>query len=270
MNIMKSKVVFIGAGNMAEAMVRGMVTADFCAAEKIVMTDIDPDRLADLEEEYEVTISTNNGVVEQAEIVVLAVKPQILEEVLYEIAPVLQKETLIISIAAGVLCSKIENKLQREPRVVRVMPNMPALIGQGAAAIAAGTCANEADLVVAEALLSCVGLTIRVEEEDLDAVTALSGSGPAYVFYLIEAMLDAAKQMGLKSDIAELLTLQTVEGAVRLIKDFGESATLLRERVTSKGGTTEAAIHTLDQKGVKLAFIHALQAAKARSTELSR
>jgi pyrroline-5-carboxylate reductase len=266
---MESKVVFIGAGNMAEAIVSGMVAGNFCAPEKIIMTDVRPDRLSDLENEYDIMTSTDNRVVENAEIVVLSVKPQVMADVLREIAPVLQEETLLISIAAGISCSNIEAELENERRVVRVMPNTPALIGQGAAAIAAGTYADEADLEVAEAILQCVGLTVRVEEKELDAVTALSGSGPAYVFYLLEAMLEAAEELGLEKETARSLALQTVEGAARLMKDSGESAKTLRERVTSKGGTTEAAIHTLNDENVKGAVVKALKAAFDRSVELS-
>lgn len=268
--IMESKVVFVGAGNMAEAIVSGMVAAEFCAPEKIVLTDIRPERLADLESEYGVSTSTDNSVVKNAEIVVLAVKPQVMDEVLQTIAPVLRKETLVISIAAGIPSSKIETALGEGVRVVRVMPNTPALIGQGASALAAGSLADEADLEVAEAILSCVGLTVRVQESQIDAVTALSGSGPAYVFYLLEAMLNAAREMGLETETARALALQTVEGASRLMKDSGEEAAELRAKVTSKGGTTEAAIRSMEESGVKEAIVKALKAAQARSVELSK
>ena len=269
MSIMESKVVFVGAGNMAEAIVSGMVAAEFCAPEKIVMTDIRPERLADLEEEYGVSISTDNDVVKNAEIVVLAVKPQVLPDVLAGMAPVLRKETLVVSIAAGVTSAKIESLLGDQTRVVRVMPNTPALIGQGASAVAGGSNADEADLDIAEEILNCVGLTVRVDEKDIDAVTALSGSGPAYVFYLLEGMLAAAEKMGLDADVARKLALKTVEGSARLMADTGEAPAELRAKVTSKGGTTEAACRTLDEKGVKEAVISALQAARTRSKELS-
>jgi len=267
--IMESKVVFIGAGNMAEAIVSGMVAAAFCAPEKIVLTDIRPERLEELEEEYGVRTSTDNSVVKNAEIVVLSVKPQVMDGVLEAMAPFLRKETLVISIAAGIPSSKIEGALGEGARVVRVMPNTPALVGQGASALAAGSLADEADLEVAEAILGCVGLTVRVDEKQLDAVTALSGSGPAYVFYLLEAMLTAADEMGLERQTARSLALQTVEGAARLMKDSGEDAADLRAKVTSRGGTTEAAIKSMDESGVKQAVISALKAAKARSEELS-
>jgi len=268
-SIMESKVVFIGAGNMAEAIVSGMEANGFCAIEKIVMTDLRTDRLHEMEKKYSIETSAHNRVVENAEMVVLAVKPQVLAAVLKEIAPFLKEETLLISIAAGISCAKIEAALEGNPRVVRVMPNTPALVGQGAAAIAAGTFADQADMEVTKALLQCVGLTVCVEEKDLDAVTALSGSGPAYVFYLLEAMLAAAEEMGLEKKTARALALQTVEGAARLMKDSGESATALRERVTSKGGTTEAAIYTLNDENVKEAVLKALKAAHHRSVELS-
>lgn len=268
--IMESKVVFVGAGNMAEAIVSGMVAAEFCAPEKIVLTDIRPERLADLEKEYGVSTTVDNSVVRNAEIVVLAVKPQVLAEVLKEMAPVFRKETLVISIAAGIPTAKIEESLGGGVRVVRVMPNTPALIGQGASALAAGALADKADLEVAETILGCVGLTVRVDERQIDAVTALSGSGPAYVFYLLEAMLAAADEMGLEKETARTLALQTVEGAARLMKDSGEEAAELRAKVTSKGGTTEAAIKSMDGSGVKEAIVNALKAAQARSIELSQ
>jgi len=270
MSIMKSKVVFIGAGNMAEAIVSGMVAAKFCAPGKIVLTDIRTERLAELEAKHGVSTSTDNRVVKDAEIVVLSVKPQVMDDVLKGIAPLLRKETLVISIAAGIPAAKIEDVLEEGVRVVRVMPNTPALIGQGASALAAGSLADEADMEVAESILQCIGLTVRVEENQIDAVTALSGSGPAYVFYLLEAMLAAADDMGLEKETARTLALQTVEGAARLMKDSGEEASELRIKVTSKGGTTEAAIKSMDESGVKAAIVNALKAAQARSIELSQ
>lgn len=269
MSIMESKVVFVGAGNMAEAIVSGMVAGGFCAPEKIVMTDIRPDRLVDLEQEYGVRTSQRNDGVQNAEIVVLAVKPQVMTDVLEEMAAHLNPETLVISIAAGIPSAKIEKMLGGKPRVVRVMPNTPALVGQGASAIAAGTHADEADLDVTEAILNCVGLTVRVDEKQMDVVTALSGSGPAYVFYLLEGMLTAAEEMGLEPATARRLALKTVEGAARLMTDTGEDAAALRTKVTSKGGTTEAAIHALNDANMKGAIIKAVKAAKARSQELS-
>lgn len=266
---MEPNIVFIGAGNMAEAIVSGMIASDFCAPEKMILTDIRPTQLANLKKKYGVLISADNCVVETARIVVLAVKPQAMMEALKGIAPVLHRETLVISIAAGIRASKIEAALGGGHRIVRVMPNTPALIGQGASAIAGGSHTTEADLEVAERILGCVGLTVRVEEKDLDAVTALSGSGPAYVFYLLEGMLAAAEKMGLDKKTARMLALKTVEGSARLMNDSGEAADALRAKVASKGGTTEEAIRTLDEAGVKDALIAALLAAQKRSIELS-
>lgn len=268
MSDMKSNVVFIGAGNMAEAIVRGMVDASFCAPKQIVLTDVRPERLADLKADLGVEVSTDFRVVEAANVVVLAIKPQVMDDVLKSISPFLCKETLVISIAAGVPSATIQSALGGV-RVVRVMPNTPALIGRGAAGIAAGALAAEADLEVAEAILGCVGLTERVAEKDLDAVTAVSGSGPAYVFYLLESMLCAADEMGLDPEAARTLALQTVEGAARLMKETGESAADLRAKVTSKGGTTAAAIQAMERAGVKRAIVDALHAARDRSIELS-
>ncbi|MDK2858177.1 MAG: pyrroline-5-carboxylate reductase [Verrucomicrobiota bacterium] len=270
MSVMESKVVFIGAGNMAEAIVSGMVAAGFCEPDKIIMTDIRPERLDDLGAQYGVSVSVDNRVVRNAEIVLLAVKPQVLNEVLKGIARDLREETLVISIVAGIPTSKIETLLGGRRRVIRVMPNTPALIGMGASALAAGINATEADLEVTESILGCVGITARVEEKDIDAVTALSGSGPAYVFYLLEAMLAAAERMGLDRKTARQLALQTVEGSARLMADSGEEAADLRAKVTSKGGTTEAAVRSLDKAGVRDAIIQALLAAQKRSIELSQ
>lgn len=269
MAVMESKVVFVGAGNMAEAIVSGMVAAGFCAPEKIVMTDVRADRLEDLSKEYGVSVSNSNRAVRNAEIVILSVKPQVMNKILGEIAPDLRPETLVVSIAAGIPAVKIETALGGKRRVVRVMSNTPALVGQGASAIAAGANADEADLEVTETILGCVGLTVRVKESELDAVTALSGSGPAYVFYLLEGMLAAAGKMGLDKRTARKLALKTVEGAARLMDDSGETAEALRAKVTSKGGTTEAAIRLLDEAGVQDAIVQALLAAQKRSVELS-
>ena len=269
MSIMESKVVFIGSGNMAEAIVSGMVRAKFCAPEKIVLTDLREERLTEMSTRLGVSISTDKSVVANAEIVVLAVKPQGMNAAMEELRPFLKKEALLVSIAAGIHTDQIEQAIGDGTRVVRVMPNTPALIGKGASAVAAGSLADEADLEVTEAILGCAGLTVRVDEKDMDAVTALSGSGPAYIFYLFEAMMDASAEMGLDYETARTLLLQTVEGSACLLKESGEDAADLRAKVTSKGGTTHAAITSMETSGVKPAIITALQAAKARSEELS-
>ncbi len=261
-------ITFIGAGNMAEAIVAGIVNQRLVNAADVCVTDISEERLGLFESKYGVeTSSSNASAVAQADVIVLAVKPQIFPSVWPEIESALKADAVVVSIMAGVPSKKIAG--DKPIRVVRVMPNTPALVGEGAAGIAAGEFAAKADLVVAEQIMSAVGTAVIVKEEELDAVTALSGSGPAYVFYLLEGMLAAAEQMGLEQAISRELALSTVIGAAKLMKETGEEADALRTKVTSKGGTTHAAISTMEERGVKDAIIAALLAAQARSKELA-
>ena len=262
------KITFIGAGNMAEAIVAGIVKHNMVNAADIFVTDISEDRLIHFSMKYDVSTSDDNPIaVEQADVVVLAVKPQVFPEIWPEIETALKPDALVVSIMAGIPSAKIANG--KPIRVVRVMPNTPSLVGQGAAGIAAGKCATDADLEIAVKLLSAVGVAKVVKEAEIDAVTALSGSGPAYVFYLLESMLEAADQMGLEKGVSRELALSTVIGAASLMKESGEEATDLRAKVTSKGGTTHAAITTLEERGVKDSVVAALLAAQARSKELA-
>lgn len=253
---------------MAEAIVAGIVDKKVVAADNICVTDISELRLRHFVEKYATETSPNNPeAVDQANVVVLAIKPQVFPDVWPEIVEALNPETLVISIMAGVPSAKIEGG--KPIRVVRVMPNTPALVGEGAAGIAAGKHATEKDLELAQTILGSVGATVVVEEEDLHAVTALSGSGPAYVFYLLEGMLEAADRMEMEKNISRELALATVIGAARLMQETGEEAGALRKKVTSKGGTTAAAIQTLEDRGVKESIVAALLAAQARSKELA-
>ena len=262
-------IVFVGAGNMAEAIVSGLLKEKLYSPEEVFMTDISEERLTQLFSKYGVSTSSYNPIaVAQGDVVVLSVKPQVFPEVWDEIKDELKPNALVVSIMAGIPTAKIEGG--ESIRVVRVMPNTPALIGEGAAGIAAGKYATDEDLRLVEKIMASVGFARVVPEQDLDAVTALSGSGPAYLFYLLEGMLEAAEKMGLSSDIARELAIQTVTGAAELVKETGESPEALRQKVTSKGGTTAAAIETLDAHGVKEAIVEALLAAQARSQELSR
>jgi pyrroline-5-carboxylate reductase len=262
------KITFIGAGNMAEALVSGIVGKSVCPAGDLCVTDIDEVRLQYFIKKYGVHTSLDNSVaVADADVVVLSVKPQIFPVVWPEIEKALNPDALVISIMAGIPSRKIANG--NPTRVVRVMPNTPSLIGEGAAGISAGEFAHESDLKTAGELMGAVGTTVVVKEEEIDAVTALSGSGPAYVFYLLEGMLEAADQMGLEKGVSRELALATVMGAAKLMLDSGEEAGALRAKVTSKGGTTAAALDTLDERGVKDAVIAALRAAQARSKELA-
>jgi len=262
------KLTFIGAGNMAEALVAGIVGKQVSPAEDLCVTDISEERLQHLSGKYGVGTSLDNpAAVAGADVVVLSVKPQIFPAVWPEIAGALKSDALVISIMAGIPSQKIAGG---DPiRVVRVMPNTPSLVGEGAAGIAAGEFATATDLQIAEKLMGAVGVTVIVKETEIDAVTALSGSGPAYVFYLLEGMLAAADQMGLEKGISRELALATVIGAAKLMKETGEDADVLRKKVTSKGGTTEAALNTMEERGVKDSVVAALLAAQARSRELA-
>ncbi|VGO22555.1 Pyrroline-5-carboxylate reductase [Pontiella sulfatireligans] len=253
---------------MAEAIVAGIVGNEVVQVEDVCVTDISETRLEHFESGYGVRTSANNaGAVADADVVVLSVKPQIFPAVWPEIEASLKPDALVVSIMAGIPSAKIASG--KPVRVVRVMPNTPSLVGEGAAGIAAGEFATEADLELACKLLGAVGVAKIVKEEEIDAVTALSGSGPAYVFYLLESMLEAADAMGLEKGISRELALATVIGAAKLMQESGEEAAELRRKVTSKGGTTAAGINTLEERGVKDSVIAALLAAQARSKELA-
>ena len=264
------RLVFIGAGNMAEALVNGVLKSGVVSADRITVTDVLQERLDYLAGTYGVHGSTDNRVaVAGAEIVVLAVKPQILQEVLAGLKPSLPGDALVVSIAAGIRAAAIESGLQQGQRVVRVMPNTPCLVGRGVSAIAPGSHAKGNDVATAHLLLEAVGVVVEVGEAELDAVTALSGSGPAYVFYFIEAMLAAGREFGLDDEKARLLVTGTFEGAARLVAESGEDPAELRRRVTSKGGTTERALGVFDESEVSGILHRAIRAAFERSKELA-
>lgn len=268
---MSERIVFIGAGNMAEALVRGLVGPGGRSPGTLVVTDPRAERCAFFWERFGVRgLSDNAAAVQGADVVVLAVKPQVMGEVLGGLTSALPVQARLVSIAAGIRCATIEAVFAHQPSVVRVMPNTPALVGQGVSALCPGRWAREADLVQAEALLRPVGTVVRVEESQMDAVTALSGSGPAYVFYLMESMLRAAAELGLAPAVARQLVYQTVAGAAALAADSTEAPEVLRARVTSKGGTTAAAIGLMDERGVCDALAAAVRAAHRRAGELSR
>jgi pyrroline-5-carboxylate reductase len=264
------KIAFIGAGNMAEALISGIIEESIWGPRNILITDIRPERLDELEDTYGVQPHTAADAIAAADIIVLAVKPQQLPDLLQDIASEINlQEQCILSIAAGVKTVTIEDALGEGARVVRAMPNTPALVGHGAAALCGGQWAREEDLERAEIMLKAVGMVAQVDETDMDAVTAVSGSGPAYVFYLIEAMQAAAEELGLEADKARELILATVTGAAKLCEETQLSASQLRQRVTSKGGTTAAALAVLEEKGVGEILQAAIKAARDRSIELS-
>lgn len=266
---MNTKTVFIGGGNMAEALLQGMVQSGEVDTASTVVTDVREERLTELAEQFGVSTATDNSrAVDGASIIWLCVKPQQMESVLTPLKGCAPK-ALFVSIAAGVPTSRMEEWLGAQTRVVRVMPNTPALVQQGAAGISAGTHATPDDIQQVERAMRCVGKTVVLPESDLHAVTALSGSGPAYVFYLIEAMLSAGEELGLEPTQARELAVQTIIGAGKLMEASSDPAAELRARVTSKGGTTAAAIAAFDQAGVADGLKHGILAAASRSRELA-
>jgi len=258
-------IAFIGAGNMGEALIRGLLAAGTVKPHQIIATDIRPDRLELLQRTFGIRTARD---IPQADIFLLAVKPQQMSDVLSVLRP--QSSALFISIAAGIPTARIEKELTGQPRVIRVMPNTPALVGAGAAALCKGGYATEEDLAAAESILAAVGITVRTEEAHLDAVTALSGSGPAYIFYVTEALIKAGIDAGLREDVARRLMIQTVLGAGKLMVETGELPEELRKKVTSPGGTTEAALKVMFDRKLADTLAEAVQAATRRGRDLSR
>jgi pyrroline-5-carboxylate reductase len=262
-------IVFVGAGNMAGALIRGLIGTGTVPADRIIAADPDQDRLRALEAELEIRVTSDNAeAVKDATVVVLAIKPQVFAQVLPGLSGALPADALLISIAAGISTRIIERSFPDGSRVVRTMPNTPALVGAGASAIAGGTHATDDDLELAETLFRSVGIAVRVPEEQIDAVTGLSGSGPAYVFAMIEALRDAGAREGLPEETALQLASQTVFGAARLLLDEKEAPEVLRDRVTSPGGTTRAGLDALAAAGFADAIMGAVRAATRRSVEL--
>ncbi|MGH8597062.1 MAG: pyrroline-5-carboxylate reductase, partial [Gammaproteobacteria bacterium] len=213
MKLTKETIAFIGAGNMGEALIRGLLAAKTVSPKQLIATDVRPERREFFEKSFGVSATGDNaGAVAGADIVLLAVKPQQMTEVLAGIRASMSADKLVISIAGGVQTARIEKELGNNPRVIRAMPNMPALIGAGAAAICKGKSATDADLTTAETILGAIGIAVRTEEKHLDAVTALSGSGPAYIFLVTEAMIRAGMEAGLPEDVTKKLAIQTVLG----------------------------------------------------------
>ena len=262
---------FIGAGNMAEALIRGLVKGGHVPANRITASAPRNERLAELAEAYGIAVTRDNReVVRAASIVVLSVKPQILDKVLREIGTEIKPGTLVISIAAGVDTETIEEALADGVRVVRAMPNTPALVGAGATAISAGKHASDEDLAMARAVFDAVGITVQLDESHLDAVTGLSGSGPAYIFLILEALADAGVKVGLSRRNAQRLAAQTVMGSAKMLLETDEHVGRLKDMVTSPGGTAIAGLHTLEEGGLRTTLINAVETATKRARELGR
>ncbi|MBP1149178.1 MULTISPECIES: pyrroline-5-carboxylate reductase [Methylocaldum] len=268
----KQTLGFIGAGNMASSLIGGLIS-DGYPADNIFVSDVDTAKLKDLASRFGVhTFEDNKSLVERSQTVLLAVKPQILEQVAREIAgPVRQRGPLMISIAAGVRETALDHWLGGGASIVRCMPNTPALVKTGATALHANDRASAEHRSVAEAIVRAVGIAVWVEKEELlDLVTALSGSGPAYFFLFMEAMEDAATEMGMDKATARLLTQQTALGAARIAIESEDGPAELRRRVTSPGGTTEKAIEVFERGSLRSLVLDAMKAANARAAELSK
>jgi pyrroline-5-carboxylate reductase len=263
------RIAFIGAGNMAGALVHGLIAARACRPGQIIASDANAEARGELARKHGIACADDNpSAARGADVLVLCVKPQVLPIVLAELEPHVGPSTLVVSIVAGVPLSVLESGLGPRVRVVRAMPNTPALVQAGATAIAAGTHATEADLALCEMMFASVGVVERVAESMLDAVTGLSGSGPAYVFLLVEALSAAGRAVGLPAGTAAALAAQTVYGAGKLLHESGEHPEALRRKVTSPNGTTQAGIERLEQRGFQEVIADAVRAATERAQVL--
>ncbi|HEX7150829.1 MAG TPA: pyrroline-5-carboxylate reductase [Thermoanaerobaculia bacterium] len=259
---------FLGAGNMAEAMIRGLLRGNDFEPSRITASGPREERMRELRDAYGIHATTDNKAAAKAEIVVLSMKPQIMSRVLDEVADAIGADTLVISIAAGVPVAAIQSKLASGTRVVRAMPNTPALVDAAATAIARGEHARESDLEDAKRIFDSIGLTVILDESQLDAVTGLSGSGPAYVFLILEALSDAGVKVGLSRRNSQLLAAQTLLGSAKLLLETNEHPGRLKDMVTSPGGTAITGLHTLENGGVRTTLMNAVEAATRRSREL--
>ena len=258
----------LGAGNMGQALLGGLIDSHAIEPSQVAIHNRRTDRTDAVASRFKVRAADSNvDCVAGAHIVLLGVKPQIMLQVLDEIRGHLD-DPLVLSIAAGITTSQIEDGLGHNVRVVRAMPNTPALIKQGATAIAAGAHATDDDLLVAEAILGPTGHVARVDESLLDAVTGLSGSGPAYVFLIIEAFADAGVKVGLSREVALDLAVQTIQGAARMLQETKMHPGQLKDMVTSPGGTAIAGLHTLEEGGMRTTIMNAVEAATRRAKEL--
>jgi pyrroline-5-carboxylate reductase len=260
---------FVGAGNMAEALVRGLLKQGHYSAERIAASGPREERMSELRDRFGIAAdSDNREVARRSQIVILSVKPQIMRRVLDQIAGVLRPDALVISIAAGIPTAAIEGRLGGSTRVVRAMPNTPCLVDSGATAVAPGAHATAADLALATQIFESVGICVTLDEAQLDAVTGLSGSGPAYIFLILEALSDAGVKVGLSRRNAQLLAAQTVLGSAKLLLETSEHPGLLKDMVTSPGGTAITGLHVLEAGGLRTTLMDAVEAASKRSREL--
>jgi pyrroline-5-carboxylate reductase len=267
----QNKIAFLGGGNMAEALIKGLLNAGVVRPEQMLVNDVSSERLEHLSKTYGIIVEKSpREAAAAAGIILLCVKPQVIDLVLSKITPAADGNKLVISIAAGVTIARIEKMLSGGPRVVRVMPNTPALVLAGAAGVAAGSRATAEDMALVQEIFGAVGRSVVVEEKLMDAVTGLSGSGPAYVFVIIDALSDAGVKAGLPRPLALELAAQTVFGSAKMVLETKEHPGKLRDMVTSPGGTTIEGLHALEKGKLRATLMNAVQAATERSKELGK
>ncbi|MDE3118029.1 MAG: pyrroline-5-carboxylate reductase [Nitrospirota bacterium] len=265
----QKKITLIGAGNMAEALIAGMLKGKVATPEQLYATDILPERLTHLQGRYQIKTGADNGeAVAWGNVLILAVEPQTLDDALHLTYRFIKKDSLVISVAAGYPIGSLAAHLPPGARIIRAMPNTPSSVGAGVTAIALGPGVAEEDREMAEAIFRSVGTVVTVEERLMDAVTGLSGSGPAYVYLIIEALADGGVKAGLPRQTAEQLAAQTVLGAARMVVESGDHPAVLKDRVASPGGTTIAGLHKLEEGRLRATLINAVEAACRRSKEL--
>lgn len=269
--MLKQKIGIIGAGKIGSAIARGVINAGLVKSNQVIVSDVSDSLREAIAQELGVTVtSANDTVCEFADVIILAVKPQILDSVVKEIPQTLGDNKLLVSVAAGVPISRIEANLLPGARVVRVMPNICCVVGAAAAGYAAGKHATAGDLEIVGTILNSFGIGVPVEEKYLDAVTGLSGSGPAYVFLFMEALADGGVEVGLSREVALKLALQTVYGAARMALESPKHLGALKDEVTSPGGTTIAGLYALEKNGFKGTVMDAVVSATKRSQELGK
>lgn len=270
MAVDERRIAVLGAGKIGEALISGLLSSGWRSPTDIVASSRRPERVAELAGRYGISALTSSEQAAMgAALVVIAVKPQDMSGLLASIAPVVTPEQTVLSIAAAIPTAKIERHLSPGVPVVRAMPNTPSTVHEGIAGLSAGSHAGDAHVTLAEEALAHLGAVVRVPESQMDAVTAVSGSGPAYFALLAEAMIEAGLLLGLAREVSTQLVVQTMLGTAKQLRDGGLHPVELREMVTSPGGTTIAAIHALEVAGVRAAFLNAIQAAMTRARELA-
>lgn len=265
------KIAFIGAGQMGSALMRGMLQAKVIQPHQVIVSDVNRNRLEELRREFQVNVAENNrDAAQRSNVILLAVKPQQLGDVLSEIQDCIDENQIIISIAAGVSTKAISRRIEKNIPIIRVMPNLSVLVRKGISVISPGAAVGESSVELVERLFASVGEIIFLEEELQNQAMALSGCGPAYFYYFVENLIEAGKKSGLDSQIATKLVIETLVGAGAMLKETGKPPTKLREMVTSPGGTTSAAWQVFEQAGFPEWFLKAVEAAIKRAQELEQ